>query len=272
MAYEFTIYEKRDRIAYVTINRPEVLNALHPAASAELSAIWDDFAADPELWVAILTGEGRAFSAGNDLKATAARDRGEGSGPATSGAATVKGFGGITSRFDLFKPVIAAVNGWAMGGGFEMALACDIIIAAEGAQMGLPEPRVGLVAGAGGVHRLPRQIPLKRAMGMMLTAKPIDAQEAYRLGLVNEVVPLDQLLPTAERWANEILEAAPLAVRGSKEAAMTGLEYGEPLGELIRTRYENVAAHMASKDRVEGPAAFAEKRTPNWTAEPLEEG
>jgi enoyl-CoA hydratase/carnithine racemase len=272
MAYEFANYEKRGRIAYVTINRPEVLNALHAAATAELSGIWDDFAEDPECWVAILTGEGRAFSAGNDLKATAARDRGEGAGPATAGAAMVKGFGGITSRFDLFKPVIAAVNGWAMGGGFEMALACDIIIAAEGAQMGLPEPRVGLIAGAGGVHRLPRQIPLKRAMGMMLTAKPIDAQEAYRLGLVNEVVPLEQLIPTAERWANEILEAAPLAVRGSKEAAMTGLEFGEPLGELIRTRYDNVAAHMASKDRVEGPAAFAQKRTPNWTAEPIEEG
>ncbi len=272
MSYEFAKYEKRGRIAYVTINRPEVLNALHAAATAELSAIWDDFAEDPECWVAILTGEGRAFSAGNDLKATAARDRGEGSGPATAGAAMAKGFGGITSRFDLFKPVIAAVNGWAMGGGFEMALACDIIIAAEGAQMGLPEPRVGLIAGAGGVHRLPRQIPLKRAMGMMLTAKPIDAQEAYRLGLVNEVVPLEQLIPTAERWANEILEAAPLAVRGSKEAAMTGLEFGEPLGELIRTRYDNVVAHMASKDRVEGPAAFAEKRTPNWTAEPLEQG
>ncbi len=271
MAYEFAKYEKRDRIAYVTINRPDVLNALHPEANAELSGIWDEFAEDPDLWVAILTGEGRAFSAGNDLRATAARDRSDDSGPAISAAASVTGFGGITSRFNLFKPVIAAVNGWAMGGGFEMALACDIIIAADVAQMGLPEPRVGLIAGAGGVHRLPRQIPLKRAMGMMLTAKPIDAQEAYSLGLVNEVVPLDQLMSTAERWANEILEAAPLAVRGSKEAAMTGLGYGESLGAVIRTRYENVSAHMASKDRVEGPAAFAEKRTPNWTAEPLDE-
>jgi enoyl-CoA hydratase/carnithine racemase len=270
LAYEFAKYEKRDRIAYITINRPEVLNALHPDASAELSGIWDDFAEDDDVWVAILTGEGRAFSAGNDLKATAARDRGEGSGPATSGGASVKGFGGITSRFDLFKPTIAAMNGWAMGGGFEMALACDIIIAADTASMGLPEPRVGLIAGAGGVHRLPRHIPLKRAMGMMLTAKPVDAQEALSLGLVNEVVPLDQLMATAERWANEILEAAPLAVRGSKEAAMTGMEYGDHLGELIRTQYDNVSQHMQSKDRVEGPAAFAEKRPPNWTAEPIE--
>ena len=270
MAYEYATYEKRDHIAIVTINRPEVLNALHPAASAELSGIWDDFAADDDMWVAILTGAGRAFSAGNDLKAQASRDAGSDAGNAPAGSSSA-GFGGITSRFDLFKPVIAAVNGWAMGGGFEMALACDIIIAADDARLGLPEPRVGLIAGAGGVHRLPRQIPLKRAMGMMLTAKPIDAAEAYQLGLVNEVVPLDQLMATAERWANEILEAAPLAVRGSKEAAMTGMDYGEHLGELIRTPYPNVTAHMKSKDRIEGPAAFSEKRTPNWTAEPIDD-
>ena len=259
MAYEYCMYEKREHLAVVTLNRPEVLNALHPAASAELSGVWDDFAADDDLWVAIFTGAGRAFSAGNDLKATAAASRGEG---APNPPRVETGFGGITSRYDLFKPVIAAVNGWAMGGGFEMALACDIIVAAEEARFGLPEPRVGLVAGAGGMHRLPRQIPLKRAMGMMLTAKPIEAQEAYSLGLVNEVVPLDRLMPTAERWASEIMECAPLAVRGSKEAAMAGLD--GPLTDAIRGRYENVKAHMDSADRIEGPRAFAEKRTPNW--------
>ena len=191
MSYEFAKYEKRGHIAYVTINRPEVLNSLHAAAGAELSEIWDDFTEDADAWIAILTGEGRAFCAGNDLKATAAASRGQAAATQRNRANT--GFGGITNRFDLFKPVIAAVNGYAMGGGFEMALASDIIIAAEEARFGLPEPRVGLIAGAGGVHRLPRQIPLKTAMGMMLTAKPIDAQEAYRLGLVNEVVPLEQL-------------------------------------------------------------------------------
>ncbi len=270
MSYEFAKYEKRGRIAYVTINRPEVLNALHAAASAELSDIWDGFAEDADAWVAILTGEGRAFSAGNDLKATAAASRGQAT--ATQQNRPNTGFGGITSRFGLFKPVIAAVNGWAMGGGFEMALACDIIIAAEEARFGLPEPRVGLIAGAGGVHRLPRHIPLKRAMGMMLTAKPIDAQEAYRLGLVNEVVPREQLMPTAERWANEILECAPLAIRGSKEAAMIGLALDDRLGEVIGGTYENVRAHMNSEDRLEGPRAFADKRSPNWTAKPIEEG
>lgn len=262
MTYEFCTYEKRDHIAYVTINRPERLNALHPPGNRELSGVWDDFAADPELWVAIFTGAGtRAFSAGNDLRWTAEHaGQSFSSGPPITG-----GFGGITSRYDLYKPVIAAVNGWAMGGGCEMALACDIIIAADSAQFGLPEPRVGLVAGAGGMHRLPRMLPQKIALGMMLTGKPIDAQRAAHFGLVNEVVPLEQLIATAERWAGEIMECAPLAVRGSKEAAMRGLDM--PLGDAISGRYENVAAHLASADRLEGPRAFSEKRPPRWTGQ-----
>ena len=260
MTYQFVLYEKRDRIAYITINRPEVLNALHASANEELSEIWNDFDADPQLWVAILTGAGdRAFSAGNDLKATAAQDR-----QRTDGARRRPkgGFGGITTRHDLWKPTIAAVNGWAMGGGCEMALACDIVIAAKHAQFGLPEPRVGLVAGAGGVQRLPRQVPFKVAMGMMLTGKPISARRAYEVGLVNEVVPMAELIPTAERWAQEIMECAPLAVRGTKEGALKGIEL--PLETAIIRPYENVQAHFASEDRVEGPRAFAEKRKPQW--------
>lgn len=263
MTYDFAIYEKRDHVAHITINRPEVLNALHPDASRELSGIWDDFAADDDLWVAILTGAGaRAFSAGNDLKATAARNAGGSEGNVGSGPIR-GGFGGITERFDLHKPVIGAVNGWAMGGGCELALSCDILVAADHAQMGLPEPRVGLAALAGGIHRLPRQVPQKIAMGMMLTAKPISAQEAYRVGLVNEVVPLDELLPAAERWAAEILECAPLAVRGSKQAAMDGLDV--PLWSAIRSTYPVVQRHLASADAIEGPKAFADKRVPDWT-------
>ncbi|MGH2588766.1 MAG: enoyl-CoA hydratase-related protein [Dehalococcoidia bacterium] len=260
MAYQFVTYDKRDHIGYITLNRPEVLNALHAPSHEELSEVWNDFDADPDAWVAIFTGAGeRAFSAGNDLKATAAQDRQQSSGPRRQPKG---GFGGITTRHDLWKPVIAAVNGWAMGGGCEMALACDIIIAADHAQFGLPEPRVGLVAGAGGVHRLPRQIPLKLAMGMMLTGKPISARRAYEVGLVNEVVPLSDLIPTAERWAREIMECAPFAVRGSKEAATRGLEL--PLETAIIRPYANVQAQMASEDRIEGPRAFAEKRTPQW--------
>ena len=259
MAYEYCTYEKRDHIAYITLNRPERMNALHPPANLELSGVWDDFAADPDAWVAILTGAGeRAFSAGNDLKYTA-----EHAGASFSTAAPVKGgFGGITSRFDLWKPVIAAVNGYAMGGGFEMALACDIIIAAEHARFALPEPRVGLFAGAGGVHRLPRQLPLKIAMGMILTGKQIDARQAERYGLVNEVVPLAELMPAAERWGREVMECAPLSVRGSKEAALTGLDL--PLETAIRRSYDTLQAHNASADRLEGPRAFAEKRQPVW--------
>ncbi len=256
MAYEFIRYEKKDRIATITINRPEVMNALHPPANLELSAAWDDFAADPECWVAILTGAGdKAFSAGNDLKFTAqqgARSISYGNG----------GFGGIIARFDLYKPTIAAVNGFALGGGFEMALACDIIIAAEHARFGLPEPRVGLAAIAGGVHRLPRHIPLKLAMGLMLTGKHITAAEAATMGIANEVVPAAELPAAAARWANEILACSPLSVRASKQCAMDGL--GLPLETAMGTSYPLVSALFRSEDMMEGVTAFAQKRKPQW--------
>jgi enoyl-CoA hydratase/carnithine racemase len=156
------------------------------------------------------------------------------------------------------------VNGFALGGGFEMALACDIIIAAEHARLGLPEPRVGLMAGAGGVHRLPRMIPHKIAMGYMLTGRHMTAQEAHRWGIVNEVVPLAELMPTVQRWANEILECAPLSVRASKQAALMGL--GHPLEIALHMNYTEVTKMRRSEDTVEGPRAFAEKRKPNWQA------
>ncbi len=145
----------------------------------------------------------KAFSAGNDLKYTAEHDRNRLGTPPS-------GFGGITSRTSCWKPIIAAVNGFALGGGFEMALACDIIIAADHARLGLPEPRVGLIAGAGGVHRLPRMIPHKIAMGYILTGRHMTAQEAHQLGIVNEVVPASELMPTVDKWANDILECAPI--------------------------------------------------------------
>ena len=255
MSYQYARYEKKGRIALVTIDRPESMNALHPPATAELNAIWDDFQNDPELWVGILTGAGdRAFSAGNDLKYLAQHGR-----PASP---SQTGFGGLTSRFDLWKPVIAAVNGYALGGGFEMALACDIIVAAEHAQFGLPEPKRGLLAGAGGVHRLPRQIPQKLALGMILTARHITAREAERYGLVNEVVPADQLLAAAERWANEILECAPISIRASKQSVYQGL--GLPLDAAIERLYHELAVMRTSEDTKEGPRAFAEKRRPVW--------
>jgi crotonobetainyl-CoA hydratase len=252
----FSTTERDGHLFIITINRPEVMNALHPPASAELSTVFDEFAADPDLWVAIVTGAGhRAFSAGNDLKYTAeGGDRSE--YPST-------GFGGITSRFDLNKPLIAAVNGVAMGGGFEIALACDIIVAADHARFGLPEPRVGLVAGAGGMHRLPQQLPLKQAMGLLLTGRQIDAQEAYRLGLVNEVVPGADLPAAAEHWAEAILECSPLSVRITKASALAGLHL--PIGEAMAQDRERLARLRASADYIEGPQAFVEKRPPRWT-------
>ena len=254
MKLEFTKYEKRDRIALITLNRPEVMNALHPPCHVELDWIFDDFAADSEMWVAILTGAGdKAFSAGNDLKWTSQH-----------GVPTLpkSGFGGITRRFDLVKPLIAAVNGFALGGGFEIALACDLIIAAEHARFGVPEPRVGLMAAAGGVHRLPRQLPLKIAMGMILTGRHVTAAEAHRIGIVNEVVPAKDLPAAAERWAKEILECSPLSVRASKEAAMGSLHL--PIQEAMETHGEGEKRLWSSEDSREGPRAFAEKRKPAW--------
>lgn len=257
MAFEFIKYEKQGRIARITINRPDVRNALHPPANKELSEAFDDFDADPECWVAILTGAGeKAFSAGNDLKYSA--QHGMGGGEMGKG-----GFGGITTRFDLFKPVIGAINGLALGGGFEIAICCDILVAAEGATFGLPEPRVGLAALAGGMQRLPRLIPPKIAMGMMLTGKPITAQKALELGIVNEVVPSSELMAAAERWANQILECSPISVRASKQVAL--LSEGMPIKEAIESRaYPLVSALFGSEDMMEGIMAFAQKRKPDW--------
>jgi len=252
---KFCRVEDEGRLRIVTLNRPEVMNALHSEAHCELEKVWDDFAADPELWVAIVTGAGeRAFCAGNDLKVQAAGKRGP--TPPT-------GFAGLTLRFDLDKPLIAAVNGVAMGGGFEIALACDLIIAAENAVFALPEPRVGLVAGAGGVHRLPRMIPQKQALGMILTGRRVSAAEGLALGFVNEVVPEGEALAAAKRWAGMILECAPLAVRASKQCVHAGLD-APTLREAITTLYPAQRRNLESEDYIEGPCAFAEKRRPEW--------
>ena len=249
------IVQDEGRLRIVTLNRPEVMNALHSEAHHELEQVWDEFAANPDLWVAIVTGAGdRAFSAGNDLKIQAAGKR---------GPSARTGFAGLTLRFDLDKPVIAAVNGVAMGGGFEIALACDLVIAAENAVFALPEPRVGLIAGAGGVHRLPRMIGQKQALGMILTGRRVSAAEGKDLGFVNEVVPQGQALDAAKRWAALMLECSPLAVRASKQAVYAGMDQ-PTLREAITTIYPAQQRNLDSEDYIEGPKAFAEKRKPDW--------
>ncbi len=255
MAHQFCTVQDEGRLRIVTLNRPEVLNALHADANDELAQVWDEFAAREDLWVGIITGAGgRAFSAGNDLKVQATGRR-RPNGP--------RGFAGISHRFDLDKPLIAAVNGVAMGGGFETALACDIIIASENAVFALPEPRVGLIAGGGGVHRLPRTIPIKKAMGMILTGRRVSAREGFELGFVTEVVPEGQALDAAKRWASLILECSPKAVRASKQASYRGLDE-QKLQTAMRTVYPAQQENIESQDYIEGPKAFAEKRKPNW--------
>ena len=254
---QFCKVEKDGHLTIVTINRPEVMNALHPPANFELAEVFDDFAADAEQWVAIITGAGdKAFSAGNDLKYQASG--GKMSSPPT-------GFAGLTSRFGMDKPVIAAVNGLAMGGGFEIALACDLIIAADTAVFALPEPRVGLAALAGGLHRLPREIGPKKALGMILTGRRVSAEEGVSLGFVNEVVPAAELIAAAKRWAAQILELSPMSIRASKQAVSRGL--AEPSLEAAlknQFSYPAVSAMFKSEDFIEGPMAFMQKRKPAW--------
>lgn len=251
---EYCLVDKKDHVMTVTLNRPDRLNALHPPANAELGEVFDEFAEDDDLWVAVITGSGRGFSAGNDLRYQA--EGGE-------RVPMPRGFAGLTSRFDLTKPVIAAVNGVAMGGGFEIALACDLIIASDKARFALPEPKVGLAALAGGLNRLPRQIGAKRALGMILTGRHVGAEEGKELGFVNDVVPHDQLMEATWGWVEQILACAPLSIRASKDVVYQSLSMGS-LEDSMAEKYESVKAMVSSEDFVEGPKAFAEKRAPNW--------
>ena len=253
--YEFCRIERRAPVLEVTIDRPEVRNALHPMANEELAAIFDAFEADPDLWVAILTGAGEeAFCTGNDLKYTAA-----------GGRLWIpdSGFGGLTSRAARHKPVIAAVNGFAMGGGFEIALACELIVADERAQFALPEVRVGLIAGAGGLVRLPRQIPRKLAMEMILTGSRLAAPRALELGLVNKIVPRGTALTAARELAAQIAEVSPTSVRLSLQMMA---ETSRVASELDASRVRSIVIDelLASEDMKEGVAAFAERRRPVW--------
>jgi len=257
--YQNVLTEKRDRITIITINRPDRMNAIDPRTSYELREAWTAFRDDADAWVAILTGAGdRAFSAGADLvamsQAMAAGER--------ERQLLAVPFGGITRDFDCFKPMIAAINGYCLAGGLEMALMCDIRVAAEHAQFGLPEVTRAIIPAAGGTQRLPRAIPLAAAMEVILTGGRFDAQWALAHGLVNYVVPADQVMPKAIAIAEAICSNGPLAVRAAKESALRGLDM--PIHQGLAQEARFMAGLLRSEDAREGPLAFAQKRKPQY--------
>src|SRR5487761_1962606 len=244
--------ERRGHVELLTINRPEARNAVNRAVALGLDAALDAAALDDDVWVVVLTGAGdKAFSAGMDLKAFATGEL----------PFTAHGFGGITRR-DFPKPLIAAANGAALAGGFEIMISCDMVVAAEHARFGIPEASRGLIAGAGGLIRLPRRVPLAVAYEMALTAEPIDAARAFDLGLVNRVVPGDQVVDAAVALAERIARNAPLAVRASKRVMRESLEMSEPDAWALNDgAFSEIGT---SADALEGAVAFAEKRDPIW--------
>jgi len=246
-------YRKDGRIAIIALNRPEVMNAINSQLGQELNEAMKDFRDDSDLWVAIITGAGdRAFSAGADI-------RGFRPGPREADSI------GERLRADqIWKPFIAAIHGYCLGGGLELALACDLRIAADDSKLGLPEIKVGIIPAGGGMSRLPRFIPRAKAAELLLMGQFIDAQEAYRIGLVNKVVARDQLMPTAMQWANAICECGPLQTRAVKEVMIRG--YSMPLDDSLRLERQIADRIRGTEDFVEGTRAFVEKRKPQWKA------
>lgn len=260
--YKNILFETKDHLAYVTINRPERRNAVDPATSAELKDAFEAFKADDKLWAAILTGAGDdAFCAGADLVAMAQSLSG---GTGDSGALSVP-FGGITRGYECWKPVIAAIHGYCLAGGLEIALSCDIRIAADNSQFGLPEPKRAIIPGATGTQRIPRSVPRAFAMELLLTGDRYDAETALRFGLVSRVVPREELMPTAEKIAASILENGPLAVRAIKEAATRGIDMTFEEGLALEAQLAGKI--FRTKDALEGPTAFSQKRTPDYKGE-----
>lgn len=255
------LVDRRGSVATLTINRPERMNAMDSSAHFALSEALDDLAADDAIRVLVLTGTGeRAFCVGRDLKELSS----------TTSEAELKEIDRrwakttrLTDRHDYPKPIVARVQGMALGGGFELALACDLIIASDTATFALPEPKRGLIPFAGGVHRLPRQVPLKTATGLLLTGRSLSAERAFALGLVNAVVPADALDDEVQHWVNDMLACAPLAIRSIRQIVAQGL--GRPLEQAMGATYEAEERRKSSQDSIEGPRAFAEKRTPVWT-------
>lgn len=243
----------------VTINRPRSLNALDSIAHRELTQVWDWYAAEPGLWVAVLTGAGeKAFCVGSDIKSVEDNPN----MPFWEMHGGEKGFGGLGQRFDLFKPLIAAVNGYAIGGGLDLVLACDLAVMVEDTFLSMPEPRIGAPSGFGGLERLARAVADKHAMEVALLAGRISAADAYRIGLVNKVVGRQELMSTARAWADAICESSPLAIEANKQAALKAKEV--PLEVAARTPLDRTIRLWASDHNAEGRRAFIERRKPRW--------
>ncbi|MEE9203078.1 MAG: enoyl-CoA hydratase-related protein [Dehalococcoidia bacterium] len=252
------IYEKKGKVAYFTFNRPEALNAFNPDQVQEFSQALIDFRDGDAVWVGIVTGMGeRAFCAGADIKTLLPKLQGEWSAPGAMPPNIMRGL-------EVYKPMIAAINGFALGGGLEVALACDIRIASEKAAFGVPEVKLGLVPGWGGCSRLPRVIPSALAAQMLLTGDPIPAQEAYRIGLVNQVVSPEELMPTAEKWAERLCGPGPLAVRKAKEVMVKTQEMS--LTQSLALEWDGIQGLYNSQDATEGINAFVEKRKAEFKA------
>ncbi len=250
------LYEKKGKVAIFTLNRPDALNAMDPETAIELGKLLLDFREDSNLWVGILTGSGqRAFCAGADIKKMLPYMKGI-RGEAWRAPAT------ICRGLELWKPMIAAINGAALGGGLELALACDIRIAAENATLGVPEVKLGLIPGWGGTQRLPRMIPSALAAEMLFTGNAISAAEAYRIGLVNKVVPPDKLMVAAMEMADKLCAPGPVAIRAAKEAMLKGS--GMTLVDGLLLEAKLIDYLLSTEDFVEGSSAFIEKRKANF--------
>lgn len=253
-------FDVADHVARVTIDRPEVLNAVDLATEAELQRIWGEIERDDAVWCVVLTGGGdRAFCAGADLSDANQSDQGADYWMSERPG----GFGGIALRRTLNVPVVARVNGYALGGGFEMVLGCDIAVAADTAQFGLTEPRVGFIPMDGGAVLLPRLTGSKQAMGLLLTGRRIKAAEALEFGLINEAVAADALDEAVDRWVEMVLACSPPALRAIKE---TVLQTGHlSPQEAVRQRLPAVVDWLRADDTKEGLRAFQEKRPPRWS-------
>lgn len=260
--FKTLIYTKRGHVAYITLNRPAKLNAMTLEMHEELRLVWDDFEHDRSIWLGVLTGAGnRAFSVGQDLHELASLNE-KGSELSSFGSKGRAGWPRLTERHKMTKPLIARVNGYALGGGFELAMACDIIVASDNACFALPEAKLGLVAGAGGLFRLPRLIPPKIALGYAMTGRHMNSERAFELGLVNEVVAPTELDACIKGWVDDLLKCSPYSLRTIKEVHNRTASLN--IEAAFSTEYEWDLKRRLSQDPIEGPMAFIEGRCPKW--------